>query len=63
MGEMKNVVDTFANAGERENVVIMVGGAPVTDDFRKNVGADIYAEDAASAAEAAKQAIIIKKGA
>jgi 5-methyltetrahydrofolate--homocysteine methyltransferase len=38
----------------------MVGGAPVTDDFRKSVGADIYAADAASAAEAAKQAILDK---
>jgi len=63
MGEMKNTVDAFVDAGERDNVIIMVGGAPVTDNFRENVGADFYAADAATAAEAAKQAILKKKGA
>ena len=61
IGEMKNVVDAFANEGIREDVVIMIGGAPVTDDFRSSIGADIYAADAASAAEAAKQAILNRK--
>ncbi|MCL2004492.1 MAG: corrinoid protein [Oscillospiraceae bacterium] len=63
MGEMKSTVDAFVEAGERGNVVIMVGGAPVTDSFCESIGADIYAADAASAAEAAKQAILEKKGA
>ncbi|MDR0294140.1 MAG: corrinoid protein [Oscillospiraceae bacterium] len=63
MGEMKNTVQAFVEAGERGNVVIMVGGAPVTDTFRESIGADIYTADAASAAEAAKQAILKKKGA
>jgi methanogenic corrinoid protein MtbC1 len=63
MGEMKNTVDAFTAAGMRGQVTIMVGGAPVTDEFCKSVGADIYTADAASAAEAAKQAIIAKKGA
>jgi len=58
MGEMKNIIEVFVNAGVRDKVIIMVGGAPVTDSFRKSVGADIYAPDAASAAEAAKQAIL-----
>ena len=62
MGEMKNTVDAFVNAGVRDNVVIMVGGAPVTDSYRENAGADLYAVDAASAAEAAKAAIQKKKG-
>jgi 5-methyltetrahydrofolate--homocysteine methyltransferase len=62
MNEMKNTVDAFTDAGIRDDVIIMVGGAPVTDDFRKSVGADIYTADAASAAEAAKQAILAKKG-
>ena len=62
MGEMKATVDAFTAAGERENVIIMVGGAPITDDFRKSVGADLYTPDAATAAEAAKQAILAKKG-
>ena len=63
MGEMKNTVQAFVDAGERDKVIIMVGGAPVTDSFRESIGADIYAADAASAAEAAKQAILQKKGA
>jgi methylmalonyl-CoA mutase cobalamin-binding domain/chain len=63
MTEMENTVKAFVEAGERDNVVIMVGGAPVTDDFRKTIKADLYAADSASAAEAAKQAIVEKKGA
>ena len=61
--EMKNTVDLFVKAGERENVTIMVGGAPVTDAFRESIGADIYTPDAGSAAEAAKEAILRKRNA
>jgi len=57
MKEMKNTIDTFVDRGVRDDVIIMIGGAPVTDNFRASIGADIYREDAASAAEAAKQAI------
>jgi corrinoid protein of di/trimethylamine methyltransferase len=53
MGEMKAVVDAAVQAGIRDQVTIMVGGAPVTDHFAKNIGADIYRPDAATAAEAA----------
>ena len=63
MGEMKNIVDAFVAEGARDDVVIMVGGAPVTDSYRASIGADIYTSDAASAAEAAKRAILAKKGA
>ena len=55
MGEMKNVVEAAKGAGIRDKVTIMVGGAPVNDDFCKSIGADIYVSDAASASqEAAK---------
>ncbi len=55
MGEMKNVVEAAVKAGIRDKVTIMVGGAPVTENFCKSIGADIYTADAASAAdEAAK---------
>lgn len=55
MGEMKSVVEAAKTAGVREKFTIMVGGAPVNDSFCKSIGADIYAPDAASAAdEAAK---------
>jgi len=61
MAEMKNTVDAFVGAGLRNDVIIMVGGAPVTDSFRESIGADMYTTDAASAAEAAKQAILDRK--
>ncbi|WZL79710.1 corrinoid protein [Eubacteriales bacterium mix99] len=53
MTEMKNVVETAKESGIRDQVTIMVGGAPVTDNFCKSIGADIYTPDAASAAEEA----------
>lgn len=53
MTEMKNVVETAKESGIRDEVTIMVGGAPVTDNFCKSIGADIYTADAASAAEEA----------
>ncbi|MDR1515477.1 MAG: corrinoid protein [Synergistaceae bacterium] len=53
MGEIKGVVDAFKEAGARDRVKIMIGGAPVTQAFCDQIGADSYAPDAASAAEAA----------
>jgi methanogenic corrinoid protein MtbC1 len=53
MSEMKSVVEAAVAAGIRDKVTIMVGGAPVTDAFCKSIGADLYAADAASAADAA----------
>lgn len=56
MGEMKNVVSKAIEAGIRDKVTIMIGGAPVTQSFADNIGADIYTHDAASAADAAVKA-------
>jgi len=53
MNEMKNVVKIFAANNKRENVKIMVGGAPITQEFCTAIGADCYEPDAVSAAEAA----------
>ena len=55
MGVMKEVVDAVDKAGIRGKVKIMVGGAPVTDAFCEQIGADAYAPDAASAADVAAQ--------
>ena len=55
MNEMKNVIDFFSEKGDRDKVVFMVGGAPITESFCKAIGADYYAEDAATAADLAKQ--------
>ena len=53
MMEMKNVVDVAEREGIRENVKIMIGGAPITQDFCESIGADYYTPDAASAGEIA----------
>lgn len=53
MHEMKNVVEEAKRRGIRDQVKIMVGGAPVTQSFCEAIGADCYTKDAASAAEAA----------
>ena len=53
MKEMEQVVKAFQDAGTRDQVKVMVGGAPVTNSFCSSIGADVYSPDAASAAEAA----------
>jgi 5-methyltetrahydrofolate--homocysteine methyltransferase len=53
MAEMKNVVDLCKAEGIRDNVKIMIGGTPITDAYKNEIGADLYTSDAASAAEAA----------
>jgi len=58
MNEMENVVKYFTEKGARDKVTIMVGGAPITDNFCKSIGADYYTPDAATAADVAKQVLI-----
>lgn len=53
MGEMKNVVDAVQASEMNGKVKIMIGGAPITQTFCEQIGADCYTPDAASAAEAA----------
>ena len=53
MNVMGDVVKAAEAAGIRDKVKIMVGGAPVNEDFCKSIGADCYTTDAASAADAA----------
>ena len=57
MGEMKTVIETFEKAGLRDKVKFMIGGAPITDTFRAEIGAEYYTSDAASAASLAKEVI------
>ena len=54
MGYQKDVVDAIKEAGLRDKVKIMVGGAPVTEQFAKSIGADFFTPDAAAAAECAR---------
>ena len=53
MTVMADVVKLAEEAGIRDQVKVMVGGAPVTEAFCKQIGADCYTPDAASAADAA----------
>jgi len=53
MSVMAEVVKKANEMGIRDKVKIMIGGAPVSDKFCKEIGADVYAPDAASAADAA----------
>lgn len=53
MGEMKTIVETIRNSDISGKVKIMVGGAPVTQTFADQIGADYYTADAESAAQLA----------
>jgi len=49
MANMKTAIEALKQAGLREKVKVIVGGAPVTDSFARKIGADGYAEDASRA--------------
>jgi 5-methyltetrahydrofolate--homocysteine methyltransferase len=57
MPMMKLVIESLIEAGARNGVKIMVGGAPVTEKFAKEIGADGYAPDAASAVAKARELV------
>lgn len=57
MPMMKQTIDAIVEAGLRDQVKIMVGGAPVTQSFADEIGADGFAPDAGSAARSAKALI------
>jgi|TARA_E500000081_G_C6056702_1_gene316291 5-methyltetrahydrofolate--homocysteine methyltransferase len=55
MPYMKVVIDTMVEQGIREDYIVLVGGAPLNEEFGKAVGADAYCRDAAVAVETAKE--------
>ncbi|MCG8643190.1 MAG: corrinoid protein [Desulfobacterales bacterium] len=57
MPMMKQTIDAIVEAGLRDRVKIMVGGAPVTKAFADEIGADGFASDAGSASKLAKQLV------
>ena len=57
MPYMKVVIDTLKDRGVRDKYIVMVGGAPLNDEFCKAIGADAYCRDAATAVAVAKQLI------
>ena len=60
MPYMKVVIDTLKEKGIRDNIVVMVGGAPLNEDFAKAIGADAYCRDAAVTVETAKEFMMRK---
>ena len=54
MSYMKNVIDELKNSGIRQDIKVMIGGAPVSDSFALQIGADGYSENANSAVNLAR---------
>jgi methylmalonyl-CoA mutase cobalamin-binding domain/chain len=60
MPYMKVVIDTLKEKGMRDDYVVLVGGAPLNEEFAKAIGADAYCRDAAVAVETAKSYMVRK---
>lgn len=63
MPYMKVVIDTLKEKGLRDDVIVLVGGAPLNEEFGRAVGADAYCRDAAVAAETAKALVLARRAA
>jgi len=63
MPYMKVVIDTLKEQGIRENYIVLVGGAPLNDEFGEAIGADAYCRDAAVAVETASALITERRAA
>jgi 5-methyltetrahydrofolate--homocysteine methyltransferase len=57
MSYMKVVIDGLEQEGIRSRYIVMVGGAPLNEEFAQHIGADAYCRDAASAIETAKKLV------
>jgi 5-methyltetrahydrofolate--homocysteine methyltransferase len=57
MPYMKVVIDTMKERGIRDDYIVMVGGAPLNDEFGRAIGADAYCRDAATAVETARELV------
>ncbi|SMX35112.1 corrinoid protein [Actibacterium lipolyticum] len=60
MPYMKVVIDTLIEQGKRDDYIVLVGGAPLNEEFGKAIGADAYCRDAAVAVETAKEFVARK---
>ena len=61
MPYMKVVIEELENNGIRNDLIVLVGGAPLNEEFGKAIGADAYCRDAAVAVETAKEMIAKKR--
>ncbi|MFN3257184.1 MAG: corrinoid protein [Ilumatobacter sp.] len=62
MPYMKVVIDTLIEQGRRDDHIVLVGGAPLNEEFGVAIGADAYCRDAAVAAETAKRLVLARRG-
>jgi len=62
MPYMRVVIDALKEAGIRDDLIVLVGGAPLNDAFAEDIGADAYCRDAAVAVDTAKKLMVIKRG-
>ena len=60
MPKMHETIHAIREAGMKGHIKIMIGGAPVTQDFADKIGADAYGSDAAAAVEGAKMLVLRK---
>ncbi|MCG4452850.1 MULTISPECIES: B12-binding domain-containing protein [unclassified Pseudomonas] len=63
MSYMKVVIDTLVEKGLRDDYIVMVGGAPLNEEFGKAIGADAYCRDAGVAVDMAKELIARRRAA
>jgi corrinoid protein of di/trimethylamine methyltransferase len=63
MPYMKVVIQALKDAGKRDSLTVLVGGAPLNDAFAEDIEADAYCRDAAVAVETAKRFVALKKAA
>jgi len=61
MPYMKTVIEELENRGLRDKYIVLVGGAPLNEEFGKAVGADAYCRDAAIAAETAEALVFARR--
>ncbi|MFM7684408.1 MAG: corrinoid protein, partial [Actinomycetota bacterium] len=61
MPYMKVVIDTLQERGLRDKYIVLVGGAPLNEEFGQAIGADAYCRDAAVASETAKQLVTARR--
>ena len=62
MPYMKVVIDTLKELGKRDDVIVLVGGAPLSTAFAEEIEADAYCADASEAVLAAKKFLALRKG-
>src|SRR6476469_8008193 len=63
MPYMKVVIDDLVERGIRDDYIVLVGGAPLNEEFGKSIGADAYGRDAAVAAETAQALVMARRAA